>query len=821
MRKLNYDLNEFSQIIAGKILQVGAVSQVDNVLIDSRRIGSRQNTAFFALKGERHDGHDFIHTLYKRGIQLFVVSERPELDTLPQATILLVDDAKIALQSFARAHRHKFSLPVVGITGSNAKTIVKEWIYDSLYRDYQIARSPKSYNSQVGAPLSVLNLSDANNLAIFEAGISKPGEMETLAKIISPTIGIFTNIGDAHQENFKSYRQKAEEKSLLFTNADIVIYCADQELVSDVLTNQYPQEKLLSWSLHDKAADLVLHRSQNAECTVKYKEDSFTVRLPGNTLVDEENACHVLALMCYLGLNRQVIRESLSELRPISMRLEKLDGINGCTLINDSYNSDINSLDIALDVLQNQKPNEKNTVILSDILESGMSRNALYEEVKKTLLSRDIQRVIGIGDHIHAADLGSNFDESSFFHSTEEFLSSFKAESFRNENILLKGARIFQFERIAELLQEQTHETVLEVNLNAMARNLNFIQSRLKPGVKVMAMVKAFAYGSGSYDVAQFLEYNGVEYLSVAYNDEGIGLRQAGITLPIMVLNPETSGYRAMIRNNLEPQIYSFRTLKAFNDALLKLEFGEGYPVHIMVNTGMNRLGFEAQEVDELITYLREKDHIKTVSVFSHLAGSDEEAFDGYTNCQIELFESVLQKFRDNGFSPMGHILNSNGILRHNDAQFDMVRLGLGLYGLSTHKDYQKYLQPVSSLKTSISQIRTVRKGLGVGYNPKIKLDRDSRIATIPIGYADGLHRSLGNGKGKVVINGCFVPFVGSICMDMSMVDVTGIECKEGDAVEIFGSTQSIYSMAEYLETIPYEVLTNVSERVKRIFIQE
>jgi alanine racemase len=807
-------------MLAGKILQRGAVAEVDNVLIDSRRVGIRHNTAFFALKGERHNGHNYIETLYKRGIQLFVVSEKPDLEILPEASIILVDDTKIALQCFARAHRKKFTIPVIGITGSNAKTIVKEWIYDALYRDFKIVRSPKSYNSQVGVPLSVLNLSRENNLAIFEAGISHPGEMEILEKIISPTIGIFTNIGSAHQENFQDYRQKAEEKSILFKHSDVVIFCRDHELVHEILSSRYPKEKLLSWSCEGNSADIEITRNQ-AEYTIQYQGDSFMVELPGNTRVDEENACHVLSLLCYLKIRPDRIKERLSRLRPIAMRLEKLDGINGCTLINDSYNSDINSLEIALDALLNQKSNKKNTLILSDILESGMPAERLYEEVKKTLVSHGVQRIIGIGDDISASDLNDSFPESEFYSTTEEFLSNFKAENFQKENILLKGARVFEFERIAELLQEQSHETVLEVNLNAMAENLNFIRSRLNPGVKIMAMVKAFAYGSGSYDVARFLEYNGVEYLSVAYTDEGVHLRQAGISLPIMVLNPETSGYQAMIRNNLEPQIYSFRTLKAFNDALLKFEFGEGYPVHIMVNTGMNRLGFEADEIDELIEYLIEKDHIKTVSVFSHLAGSDEESFDRYTACQIELFDSILEKFRDKGFSPMGHILNSNGILRHNQAQYDMVRLGLGLYGLTTHPDYQKYLHPVSSLRTSISQIRTVKKGLGVGYNPKIKLERDSRIATIPIGYADGLHRSLGNGKGKVIIKGKALPFVGSICMDMSMVDVTDIPCEEGDPVEIFGKNQSIYTMARYLETIPYEVLTNVSERVKRIFIQE
>ena len=821
MRKLNYSLEEFSLMIAGKIIQTGPVTQVNNILIDSRRIGIRHNTVFFALLGDAHDGHAYIETLYNRGIQFFVVSSIPNLKNLPNATVVLVDDAKKALQSLAKAHRKKFSIPIIGITGSNAKTIVKEWIYDALYRDFKIVRSPKSYNSQVGVPLSVLNLSPETNFAIFEAGISKPGEMKTLEKIISPNIGIFTNLGDAHQENFESFSQKASEKALLFEKSEIIVYCKDHERVDNVLKSTYPDSRLFSWSLKGAPAEVQITRKEKDIYSVLYKSKKFEVALPNYTGVDGENASHVLTLMCYMGLEPEKVKERLSGLKPINMRLEKLEGINGCVLINDSYNSDFNSLSIALDSLLNQKLNNKNTVILSDILESGMPDQSLYEEVKRILVSRNVDRLIGIGTSISKSDLRLDFPDSEFYNSTDEFISNFKSEKFHRENILLKGARIFEFERIAELLQEQSHETVLEVNLKSMSENLNYIRSRLKPGVKIMAMVKAFAYGAGSYDVARFLEYSGVEYLSVAYTDEGVNLRQAGISLPIMVLNPETSGYQAMIRNNLEPQIYSFKTLRSFDEALKKFEFGEGYPVHIMVNTGMNRLGFESGDIPELIEFLLEKDHFKTVSVFSHLAGSDEEAFDNYTHCQIELFDMVLKKFREKGFNPMGHILNSNGILRHGEAQYDMVRLGLGLYGLSTHKDFQKFLSPVSALRTTISQIRIVRKGLGVGYNPKIKLKRNSRIATIPIGYADGLHRSLGNGKGKVVINGHVVPFVGSICMDMSMVDVTNIACQEGDSVEIFGGKQSIYAMAKYLETIPYEVLTSVSERVKRIFIQE
>jgi len=821
MRKLNYPLEEFARMIAGEILQTGKGREVNNILIDSRRIGIRQNTVFFALKGEINDGHNYIDGLYARGIELFVASEIPDLVKIPNASVIKVDNTKTALQMFAKAHRKKFSLPVIGITGSNGKTIVKEWIYDALYCDYHIARSPKSYNSQIGVPLSVLNLSEQNNLAVFEAGISKPGEMNKLEEIISPSIGIFTNIGSAHQENFESSLQKTREKAILFKQTDAIIYCKDHKLIHDVLSAQYPEEKLFSWSNHEEGAKLKISQLSENHYAVAYKDLEFEIALPNNSNADLENASHVLCLMCYLGISTDRMKERLSHLNPINMRLEKLDGINGCTLLHDSYNSDINSLNIALDSLFKQKSSGKNSIVLSDILESGLNVDELYDEVNKILIAHGIDRVIGIGREISKSHFGQHFKDSEFYDSTDAFIANFKSENFRNENILLKGARNFEFERIEELLQEQSHETVLEVNLTAMTHNLNFIRSRLNPGVKIMAMVKAFAYGSGSYDIARFLEYNGVEYLSVAFTDEGVSLRQAGITLPIMVLNPETSGYQAMIRNNLEPQIYSFRTLKAFNDALIELEFGEAYPIHIMVNTGMNRLGFEANEMDELTDYLVKKDHIQTVSVFSHLAGSDEEVFDKYTGCQIELFTTVLEKFRDKGFTPTGHILNSSGILRHQRAQFNMVRLGLGLYGLATHKDYQKYLKPVSTLRTAISQIRTVKKGLGVGYNPKIKLLRDSEIATIPIGYADGLHRSLGYGKGKVVVHGKVVPFVGSICMDMSMIDVTDISCQEGDPVEIFGKNQSIYTMAKYLETIPYEVLTNVSERVKRIFMEE
>ena len=820
MRNLNYSLEDFSGMISGNILQTGADTNIQNILIDSRKIGLRQGTVFFALKGDVHDGHNYIEALYHAGIKIFVISEELTIQNYSDASFIRVHNSIDALQDLAKEHRKKFKIPVVGITGSNAKTIVKEWIFDALFKEFKVVRSPKSYNSQVGVPLSVLNLSPENNMAIFEAGISKPGEMTILESIISPTIGIFTNIGSPHQENFSSLEQKAREKALLFKHSEKILYCRDHPIVHKVLRDMYPDQKLLCWSKDHANADLLI-RKQEDGYQAQFGDDNFEINLPDQSWVDVENACHVLLLSLLLNLNIQVIKERISSLKPIAMRLEKLEGINGCTLINDSYNSDINSLSIALDYLLAQTLHQKNTLVLSDILESGKNDHDLYGEVIKILQSKNVDRLLGIGPAISASEIKTEFPNSEFYSSTDDFIRHYKSENFQDENILLKGARIFEFERIAELLQEQSHETVLEVNLDAMTHNLNYIRSLLNPDVKIMAMVKAFAYGSGSYDVARFLEYSGVEYLSVAYTDEGIRLRQEGISLPIMVLNPEISGYPAMIRNNLEPQIYSFRTLKAFNEALLKFEFGEGYPIHIMVNTGMNRLGFEPDEIDELISYLIEKDHIKTLSVFSHLAGSDEEAFDGYTKCQIELFDSILKKFIQKDFSPMGHILNSNGILRHNKAQYNMVRLGLALYGLTTHPDYQRALQPVSSLKTTISQIRTVKEGQGVGYTPKSTLKRNSQIATIPIGYADGLSRILGNGKGKVMVNGRKVPIVGNVCMDMTMIDVTGIPCSEGDSVEVFGKEQSIYTVAKFLETIPYEVLTNISERVKRVFIQE
>ncbi len=828
MLKNGYSVEDFNRIVGGNLTQTPSQTVIKHIVTDSRKFELREGSVFFAIKGSRSNGHDYLADMHSRGVRIFVVNTDEVLPELKNATIVSVKNTVRALQDFAAYHRALFNFPVVGITGSNGKTTLKEWAYQLLFRDFHVIRSPKSYNSQIGVPLSVLLMDETHDLAVFEAGISRTGEMDKLQKMIQPTIGIFTNVGQAHQENFESIDSKIKEKLKLFSECETLIYCKDQDKIEEAISihlNPAPS-RLLSWSAKGKAADLEIVQTDTAKNRTllkgRYKNVEREIQIPFNSVASIENASHLWLLLLNLGVSDEKISKHFAALTPVAMRLEQLDGINRCVLINDVYNSDINSLTIALDYLKFQSKNKKYTAIVSDILQSGENEQVLYQRVAELLKSRSINRFIGIGSQLKRhAKLFEGMD-ASFFDTTAAFMQQISTRDFSQENILLKGARSFQFERIADFLQEKSHETVLEIDLTRMVENLNYIKSTLNPGTRLMAMVKAFAYGAGSYDVARILEYNRVDYLAVAYADEGISLREDGITMPIMVLNPELSSYDAMIRYRLEPQLFSFRTLQFFTDAINSTTESTPYPVHIKINTGMNRLGFDPKDIPKLADQLKEINVLEVKSAFSHLAGSDEEKFDALTLAQIRSFKETADELETRlGTHFMRHILNSNGILRHPEAQMDMVRLGLGLYGLTTSPDYQQKLKPVSSLKTVISQIREVEPGEGIGYSPKQKLTEKTKIAVIPVGYADGLPRLLGNGGGSVLISNTPVPFVGNICMDMAMVNVTGVDCEEGDEVEVFGDNLDIYEMAEHLQTIPYEVLTNISQRVKRVFIQD
>ena len=783
---------------------------------------------FFALKVSR-DGHDYIEDALNQGVKNFVISDLNVANKIiaANANYVLVTDTLNALQELTAHHRKKFSYPVIGITGSNGKTFVKEWLYQLLRENFNVVRSPKSYNSQVGVPLSVALMKEENTLGIFEAGISMPGEMQQLEKIIAPTTGIFTNIGTAHDENFKNQDDKIIGKLKLFSHCNTLIFCKDHALVFKHISHLiHEQERIksFSWSREHKA-DLEIGKIDKSfsETTIQafYKEHLISIRIPFIDDAAIENAINCWCLLLVLGTDQKLIKEKMLLLAPVAMRLEMKEGINNCSLINDSYNSDISSITIALDYLNQQKQHAKRTVILSDILQSGKDEKVLYKEVADLLKKKNVNRLIGIGAAISdQQDLFEN--EKLFYKSTEDFLANYQSGFFEDETILIKGARFFEFERISNLLQQKAHETVLEINLNALIHNLNFYRALLKPHTDLMIMVKAFAYGSGSFEIANILQFHRVPYLAVAYTDEGVDLRKSGITLPIMVMNPEEQSFNSLIEYYLEPELYSFRVLKAYNELAKLKNKNEQLRIHIKLDTGMHRLGFEEYQLEDLIMQLKTMTCLKVQSVFSHLAGSDEQAHDGFTNQQIKQFERMSTALQNAlGYPVKRHILNSAGIIRFADAHYEIVRLGIGLHGIGNTDVEKKMLEPISTLKTTISQIKKVAAGETVGYGRKGKAEKNIIIATVAIGYADGLNRRLSNGVGSMLINGKTAPVIGNVCMDMCMLDVTNIDCKEGDVVIVFGKDHSIERIAEQTGTIAYEVLTGISQRVKRVYFHE
>jgi len=829
MPGFSHTIGEITKIVKGTLIQkVDEETVISDLLTDSRRLVSAEGCLFFALVSKRNDGHKYIEDLYNKGVRNFIVQQEPENPLLYfDANFIQVKDSLIALQLLAAAHRRHYNIQVIGITGSNGKTIVKEWLYQLMYEDKNIVRSPKSYNSQVGVPLSVWQMNEGHELAIFEAGISEPDEMERLQPIIYPSIGIFTNLGHAHDENFINRNQKTGEKLKLFTKVEMLIYCTDQkELQEGILKSGILKNiRIFTWS-RNETADLLVkkveHLAHQTVITAEYLGKLEEIRIPFIDEASVENAIHCWSTMLILGYNHEVIARRMKQLQPVAMRLEMKEGINNCTIINDSYNSDIDSLSIALDFLNQQKQHRKKTVILSDILQSGRSDAYLYPEIAQLLELKHIDRVIGIGKAIGKQSNGFKM-EKLFFSSTAEFLNTFPLSSFSNETILLKGARVYEFEQISEALQQKTHETVLEINLNAIVHNLNHYRSMLMPGVRLMAMVKAFSYGNGSFEIANLLQFHHVDYLTVAYADEGVELRKAGINLPIMVMNPDQESFDSMLKHCLEPEIYSFRILRLLQESLSKLSEGSAsVGIHIKIDTGMRRLGFDPGEVDELILNLKDSPTLRINSVFSHLAGSDSPEFDEFTEYQVKVFSDASDKIRNAFDYPiLRHIDNTAGISRWPDAQFDMVRLGIGLYGIAPMAEDQQNLLNVSTLKSSISQIKLVAPDESVGYNRSWSSGTETTIGIVPIGYADGLSRRLSNGRGHLMINGQVVPIIGNVCMDMCMIDLTGIPAREGDVVIVFGKEMPITRLAEEMESIPYEILTGISRRVKRIYFEE
>lgn len=813
---------QLQKVTKGTMLQLMEDRPIQHLITDSRKLLINPEALFFAVGGARHDGHLFIEELYQKGIRQFVVEKPISLSALPEANIIQVNSSILALQQIATQHRNQFDLTVIGITGSNGKTIVKEWLGQMLSTKLKVVKSPKSYNSQIGVPLSVWQIRQEHEIGVFEAGISQVGEMEKLEPIIKPQIGIFTMIGTAHDEGFENTHQKILEKSKLFKHVNKLIYCRDQQTVHEVLHKKFSHKALISWGKSEKSVLQISKIKKNGNTsalTVNYRGKQTTFSFPFSSDASIENCMHCVAFLLSESFAPAFIQQQVNQLDTVSKRLELKQGINDCYLIDDTYNNDFGGLQIALEFMGQQKHKEKKTVVLSDLLQTGLNEQVLYESIAELLHHKGIQRLIGIGGAISRNSTYFKMP-AAFYKNMEDFLSTISKNDFHNELLLIKGAREFHFERIVELLQQKTHGTVLEINLDALTHNLNFYRSKLSPHTKLMVMVKAFAYGSGSDEVANLLQFHRVDYLAVAYADEGVTLREHGISIPIMVMNPSPENFGQMIRYKLEPEIYSLAQLKALTNFLK--EEKKAIRIHLKLDTGMHRLGFNQQDLKAVLSCLSENPEITVSSVFSHLAGADEALHNDFSHQQVNRFLRMKAYLsQESNLDPLYHILNSAGIIRFPEYHFDMVRLGIGLYGVDSTGQQQDQLQAISTLKTTISQIKHIEKGETVGYSRKGVAARDTVLATLAIGYADGFDRRFGQGKGHVLINGQTAPVVGNVCMDMTMVDITGIPAEEGDEVIIFGKDMPIETLAAAIGTIPYEILTSVSERVKRVFFTE
>jgi len=811
---MNFSVDILAKQMQAESFGSQKVIDISDVSVDSRSLQNRAGVLFFALTGENHNGHTFIPTLLKQNVSYFVVEKLPE--KLPENSVFfLVKNTKKALQNFAAYYRGLYDFPVIGITGSNGKTIVKEWLSFLLTPFYQVIKSPKSYNSQVGVPLSVFGINDRHNLGIFEAGISLPHEMDKLERIIRPNIGILTSIGSSHDEGFLNRQQKINEKLKLFVHCEVII----MPYMEEVIPLLPAQTEVWSYTFDEYVEAKIKFKLTDNQLFVSVDKERFEVDIPFTDKASVQNMATCITTLLALKMDKDYIQTYIPKLFKVNMRLQVIDGQRGCTIIDDSYSSDYQSLKIALDFLEQQRTNESKTVILSDIYQSGFPDDVLYEKISHLLAQNQINRVIGIGESISRYLINTpNFQR---FPDTASFLRDYNLQSFRNETILIKGARKFAFERIVTELEEKTHETVLEINLDAIRDNLNFYRSKIYPETKVMVMVKAFGYGNGSYEIAKLLAHQKVDYLGVAFADEGVELRKSGIQIPIVVMNPESSTFSTLITYGLEPEIYSLKELKDFVNEVKKSE-NHHYPVHIKLNTGMNRLGFKQANLPELITYLKDTHWVKVKSIFSHLAASDDKTQQDFTLQQIRQFDDWSgQLMKSLNIQPIRHILNTSGIYHFAEYQFDMVRLGIGLYGVGNHSEETQKLKNVAKLKTVILQINEIETGESVGYGRKYRADKPQRIATIPIGYADGVRRAYGNEKGSVLVHGQRAKIIGSICMDMLMIDITNIPATEGDEVVIFDENLRITEIAEKWGTIPYEVMTSISQRVKRIFYKE
>ncbi|MEZ4798866.1 MAG: bifunctional UDP-N-acetylmuramoyl-tripeptide:D-alanyl-D-alanine ligase/alanine racemase [Flavobacteriales bacterium] len=779
---------------------------------------------FFCIKGKNHNGHFFIEEAITKGVSAFVIDEKIDMNRYPKAIFLNVKNTLRALQKLAQHHRSQFNHDVIAITGSNGKTIVKEWMNQLLASNFLISRSPKSFNSQLGVPLSILEIETFHNLAIIEAGISEKNEMTQLASIVQPTIGVFTLLGEAHQQNFASLKEKLDEKLKLFEACHTLIFPSDNELVYDTIHSQFPNKKLISFGKKIGAVFQIIEQvstESNTSVHAIFNGKKIEIQIPFSDQASVHNALCAYVTAATILDNSAALSSKLQFLNPVNMRMQLIAGAENTLLINDAYSSDLTSLDIALDFMEKHAEGRKKTLIVSDMEQAGYPEEVLYKKIIDFAANHGVSKIIGIGSKISTFQTSFPL-ESKFYTSTQEAIQNIKPNDHSGEIILIKGARKFEFEKIISALEDKTHETVLEVNLDALAQNFHHYKNKLSPHVKMMVMVKASGYGAGAVEVARVLEFCKADYLGVAYVDEGISLRQSGVSLPIMVMNSELNALDRMIEFNLEPEIYSERSLVAFADALKKTNRKESYPIHIKLDTGMKRLGFEPHQVANLIELLSEHSNFHVKSIFTHLAATDNPNHDAFTNSQLDAFEEMAFQIENAiGYPVIKHAANTSGIERFERAQYNMVRLGIGIYGISNDSAEQPNLHTVGVLKTTISQIKTLKVGESVGYNRNFIAKEEMQIATIPLGYADGLRRNLSNGNWSIKVNHTLCPIVGNVCMDMTMIDISKARVSEGDEAIIFDDADSLYRFAQACHTIPYEILTSIPSRVKRVYIGE
>lgn len=811
---------QIQEITGGSTLGKEFAGLITQISIDSRQILQPEFSLFVALRGAKADGAEFIPKLIDDGIRCFLVHRdwtiNPDFEE--KATFIKVDNTRDALQAIAAFQRGQFTKPVVGITGSNGKTIVKEWLGQVLSQSYTVAKSPKSYNSQVGVPLSIFGIQPYHQVAILEAGVSKNGEMQFLSQMIRPDLGIFTNIGSAHEEGFSGIEEKIREKLRLFSESKLLIYCKDQPLVSGEIEKAFTQDRLISWSSNpgeDFSVSVRKLETQTKIMLMKSDLSTFTFQVPFTDSASIENITHVIIAALTLGQDFPAIQEGLDHLKPVDMRLTLKPGLNDSLLIDDTYNNDIAGLKVALEFLSQQRPKRSKILILSDLLQQGIPEK-IYSEVAELIKSYGLDRIIGVGNEV---DRLKSYFPGKFenYPSTESLLLSLDPEAFQNDLILITGARPYEFERVVNKLQQRIHGTTLEINLNALTHNFNFFKRQVKPETKMMVMVKAFAYGGGAAEIANHLQTMGADYLAVAFSDEGVSLRKQGIRLPIMVLNPVEESFDLLREFNLEPVVFSPEFFRKLGNYVQNHQ--TQLSIHLDLDTGMHRLGFEKQHLPQLKTLIQTFPELKIASLYTHLVGADEEEHNEFSLSQLRQFTEMKAEIEGIlDYKPLIHALNSAGIVRYPEFQMDMVRLGIGLYGVEVTGKYDSALKSVSTLKTTISQVKTLSAGATVGYSRKGKLPAGGKIATLAIGYADGYDRRFSQGKGYVLIHGKQAPIIGNVCMDMVMVDVSEIDAKAGDEAVIYGEQISLKELADRIGTIPYELLTNISTRVKRVY---